>query len=160
MNKYKNPYGQHLLRELFIEYDSPYALYTLQEKDVGDVPSLYRLYMEANDPTEWTFAQEHLDGWEHWSKLVETVFFRDHAKKFRNHLELKLRSQALSKIINTANGTTKDAYAANRYINEKGWQETPKATKGRPSKEQISEAAHELAQNEKREKDDLERLMN
>lgn len=161
MNKFKNDQGVWYIRALFIEtaIDKSTALYTLKDEDYEGYPSLYRLFMEANDPEEYSFAVQHLGGWQHWKVLRESPWFRQYYDQWREELEVRFRSQAVAKIIKTAEGNTKDTLAAAKYVAEKGWDKTKPASKGRPSKEAIKKAAHDIAANTNRLEADLERIM-
>jgi hypothetical protein len=90
--------GKRLLQSLFFEThrggpNGPY--YTLKDDDHNGLPSLYKLYMAANDPTEITFAETHLTGHEHWMMLCECSWFEPYATRWRKELELKIKGKAL-----------------------------------------------------------------
>ena len=68
-----------------------------------------------------------------------------------------MRSEALARIMREAKTTSRDAFTANRYLLEKGWE--PKDTKrGRPTKDDIKKAATEIAVSDKTVSDDFTRL--
>lgn len=154
--------NQRLLKGLFYEMtlsDKSSVVYTLKDKDHEGYPSLYRLYMETNDPTEWRFAQEHLDGWEHWEKLCEATWFKPIVARWRRELELRMKSQALSRIMSEAKTASKESFQANKYLLEKGWEpKDSQSRRGRPSKDEIAKAAKEIATTNSRLEEDFERL--
>lgn len=160
--KFKNDSGVWYTRALFIETapDKSTAIYTLKDEDLPGYPSLYRLFMEVGDPEEYTFAITHLGGWQHWKTLRESAFFKATYLEWKEELETKYRSQAVAGIIKAAQGTSRDALQAAKYVAEKGWDKKPsKATRGRPSKEQVAKAAHEIALNTDRINEDFDRIM-
>lgn len=163
ISRFKNKMGFRYLRGLFYETRvlDETAIYTLKSYDLtvaGTVyPSLYRLYMAANDPTEYTFAVSHLEGWQHWQELSQCTWFQEYRDAWRLELETKLKSESLAKVMLAAKGSTRDAFQANKYLVEKGWLD--KATKGRPNKEAIRKEAVRLATENEQINKDAERLL-
>jgi len=151
-----------LMRSLFFETAGPdkqYVVYTLKDHDHVGYPSLYRLYMETNDPTEWEFAQKYVDGWDHWERLCESPFFQPYVQRWRKELELRMKSKALARIMAESKTSGKESFAANKYLLEKGWEPKDGQNKrGRPSKQEIAQAAKEQAQHLTRLDDDFERI--
>src|SRR5690606_3854127 len=136
MAEFKNINGVYRLKEMFFEtaLNKDNVIYTLKDHDHAGYPSLYIAFMEAHDPTEYKFAVHALGGWEHWKQLRECSWFQPYYDRWKEELEVKIRSQALAKIITTANGNTKDSFGAQKYVTERQW-DAPRATKGRPAKE-------------------------
>lgn len=151
-----------LLKAMFFEQaygpDKSTVIYTLKDQDHQGYPSLYRLYMETNDPTEWKFATTYLDSWEHWEMLCQCTWFKPYLNRWRKELELRMKSHALARIMAEAKTTSKESFTANKYILEKGWEPKLMNTKGRPSKEQIAQAANDIAISNKQLEEDFERI--
>ena len=157
--------GAHITKGLFWElneYDRSICLYTLKDEDHEGLPSLYRLYMEMEDPTEWRFANEYLDGWSHWEKIVGSPWFKDHVTRWRKELDLKMRAKALTAIREEAEGLGKNSFQANKYILEKGWvvNSETKSKRGRPTKDDIKKEAVRLAEESTAYDEDAERILN
>ncbi|AFE86219.1 hypothetical protein [Salinivibrio phage CW02] len=134
-NKLKDTQGRPLTQSLFLEIGySNYAVYTIdQDEDYtykGKVyPSLKRLFLECEDPTEYEFANKHLLGWSHWQRLCRNKILNKRFEEWREELEVKLRSQGIKQAIaNAKNG----GFQASKWLSEGGWD---KAKPGRPSKE-------------------------
>lgn len=160
-------------RGLFYETtlaDKSTVIYTLKDSDHhvpqadGSVivyPSLYLKYLEANDPTEYRFATTYLDGWYHWEMLRECTWFKDYLSRWRRELSLRMQSEALVRIMREAKTSSKDSFTANRYLLEKAWE--PKEAKGhgrgRPSKDEIKQAASEALQVQNRLTTDFDRIL-
>lgn len=108
------------------------------------------------DPTEWEFANSYLADWAHWEALCNTEWFGPEIAQWRYEMELKLRSQSLARIMAEAKTNSKESFQANKYLLDKGWKD--KATKGRPSKEDVRKAAKEEAESNNRVKEDISRL--
>lgn len=164
---FTNSLGRLLTRGLFYETapdERQYAIYTITDKDrtVGTIrfPSLYRLYMECADPTEYEFANNHLAGWAHWLMISESTWFKEYADLWRAELELKIRAQALRQIQLEARTAGKNAFQASKYLANAEW--APRASKinpvGRPTQERIKKEAERLNQLEQDILDDHQRL--
>lgn len=161
MNKFKNASGAHLTLNLFYEtsLDKTQVQYTLKERDHAGYPSLYRLYLEADDPTEYTFAITHLDGWTHWERLLKAGWFKSYVTSWRRELELRTRSNALKRIKVVAKEGGKESFQADKYLLNGQWKDQPeKRRAGAPSKQDIREAANEVFSDHQTLQNDLERI--
>lgn len=164
--KYRDTQNRRLLRGLFMEFDTtcPTAIYTLKDTDQvrhdKSFPSLYRLYLEAADLTEYSFANTHLENWEHWTLLCDTLWFQPYITRWRTELELKLKSEALMALIEESKDGGKNSYNALRFIIEKGWidKSTEPSRRGRPSKADIARAAAEEVFSSRQVDEDFKRL--
>lgn len=157
-------YGRWRVHSLFQEgYDKrgPAAVYTLKDQDT-DVPSLKRLYLEEADLTEYTFATKYLGGWDHWQVLLASDFVRPHVDKWRTELELKLKAEALKRMIDEAVADGRNAFAANKFLVSNGWvdKKAEPQRRGRPSKADVKAEALRIAQQTDSVDEDFERLMN
>ena len=164
-NKFKNAIGAHLLKPIFFEYDNSehlYSVYTLKDYDhtVDGItyPSLRKLYVEMEDPTEYEFAVKHLDGWVHWKKLTESSFFQQYLKEWREELEVRMRAKALNRIKTRATGDTKDSFAADKILLAGGWKTQSTEKVGRPTKDKIKEEANKLFMESSEFDEDFKRL--
>lgn len=161
-NRFKNDVGAYLLGGMFYEQtlsDKRQVLYTLKDRDHLGYPSLYRLYMEADDPTEYSFAVANLDGWAHWERLIECTWFQPYVERWRRELEVRMRATALLHLRATASSDSKEAYQANKFLVGNGWKEGgPKRRAGQPSKAEVNAEANRLAQISQNLNDDFERI--
>lgn len=161
-NPFKNAAGQRKLRSLFYEEvgaDKTGVVYTLKSQDHEGYPSLYRLYMEADDPTEYTFAVHHLDSWEHWEMLSSAAWFKPYITKWRRELEVKHKAKALLNITALANTPeAKEAFQANKFLLSYKENTTRRKGAGRPSKEEVAAAAKAMADEANSLNDDLARV--
>ncbi len=160
MPVFRSSSGNRYLEGLFYERtgaDKSTVVYTLKDQDHLGYPSLYRLYMEANDPLEHAFATAHLDGWEHWTMLCECAWFKPLIERWRLELELRIRSEALVRLIADAKSGSKSAHTSNRILVQRGW-DTKKNTKGRPSKADVKAEAKRIAINHQEQAEDLARI--
>jgi len=129
--------GRPLTQSLFLEIGySDYAVYTLKEYDYpykgNQYPSLKRLYLLEEDPTEYTFAEKHLLGWQHWKRLCANKVIARHVDEWREELELKVRSQAVRDMMNLC-ASESGNFSAAKYLADRGWD---KKAVGRPNKDQ------------------------
>jgi hypothetical protein len=136
-SKLKDTMGRPLTQSLFLEpnYNVDYAYYTVDDEDKtykGRVyPSLKRLYLEMEDPTEYEFATTYLLGWKHWNRLCENAIIRRHIDEWRIELELKLRAQGIRMMLDQA----EDNQQAAKWLAEGAW---AKRGAGRPKKEELA----------------------
>lgn len=150
--------GRFKTLSLFLEvaYDKD-AIYTLKDYDhdyEGKVyPSLKKLFLEASDPTEYTFANQHLAGWDHWQKICANKLLAQHINRWRVELELKLRSEGVQWIIKSAR--KKQNWLAAKFLAEKGWEVR---IAGRPSKEEVERNIAVESQIQSEYDDDIARL--
>lgn len=130
--------GRPLTQSLFLEcgYNVQYAVFTFNDEDKlyeGKVyPSLKKLYLECEDPTEYQFAKKHLLGWSHWKRLNENKMLREHFDEWREELEVIMRCDAIQSIRDmTADGSN---FQAAKWLADRGWD---KRGAGRPSKAEL-----------------------
>lgn len=134
--------GRPLTQSLFLELGySPAAIYTLKEDHYeynGKIyPSIKRLYITANDPTEYEFAITHFLGWKHWLRIADNKAIKPYIEECREELEVKLRSLAVKRVI--AHSASPTGLQAAKWLADRGW-----STRGagRPTKADIE---HEKA---------------
>lgn len=163
-NPFKGNSGRRYLKGLFFETtlaDKSTVRYTLKERDHEGYPSLKRLYLAEKDPTEYRFASKYLDNYSHWVELCGCSWFKPHLEEWRRELELYIKSHALVNIFDEAEHPEgKNFFNANKYLLERGWIDKEKNTRGRPSKQEIKEAASQLAQDNKQVEEDFNRIVN
>jgi len=151
---------QWLTHDLFLETTTQLgtAVYTLRDEDVikdgKTYKSLGKLYVESDDPTEYTFATQHLGGWAHWTylKANATSRIKNLISDWKIELEAKLVSQSIKQIAEVAAG---GSVQASRWLAERSWKPTKR---GRPSKEEIEGERKFQARLEDEISDDLERI--
>lgn len=129
--------GRYLTRALFVE---------LTDKEMSEkypprctLKEAHDLYLSVADPTEYRFAEKLLGSdytifWDQWRRLLATPDFMVFLNKWREELEIKLRSNAVLTLKESAKDPEKGVTAA-RWLAEKGWE--PKRKVGRPSKEEM-----------------------
>lgn len=156
-SEFQDDTGRPLTQSLFLEIGyTDFAVYTLKEHDYeynGKMyPSLKRLYLECEDPTEYDFANQHLLGWKHWQRMVENKLIRKHIDEWREELEYKLRAKAVKDMLASAKAGN---YQAAKWFADRGW-----ATRaaGRPSKTELEGAKAAQGRLESEYGDDVIRL--
>lgn len=152
------------LSTLFLEpkYIVGEAIYTLKERDKefqGKIyPSLYRLYVEMADVTEYNFANKYLESYQHWDALCQEEFFKPYIARWRKELELKVKSTALLEIIaQSVSDDPRKRLEAAKYLYEKVYAGSEKGA-GRPSKRDIKAQAEKVAKEQKIITEHWERL--
>jgi hypothetical protein len=166
-SKFRNTRNMRMLSGLFIEH-KPYTqvtppVYTLRDwhytRPTGEyLPSLYLLYMEMGDVTEYNFATTYLDGWEHWGMLCNSEFFKPYIARWREELALKIKAEALQRLQEVAKDpTSKNFTEVNKYLADMRWRE--KDSKGRPKQSDVDRAAKIIARDTKDLEEDYERVL-
>jgi hypothetical protein len=161
--RFKGHTGVRLLKALFFETtleDKSTVVYTLKDRDHTykgiTYPSLFLLYMEEEDLTEYNFATKYLDGWQHWKMLCNCTWFKEYVSLWREELYLKIAARQLNAIKRTAASTAKESFTCQRFLIEKGW--LPKNTKGRPTNEEIQKEAKAQVLNQRTLEEDMNRI--
>lgn len=137
----KDTQGRPLTQSLFLElgYNVKYALFTLGDDDrkYKGKPyiSLKKLFLYAEDVTEYVFATKYLINWDHWQRLNANKALQPYFEKWRYELELQIRASAIQSIISESSGDK--GFQAAKWLASKGWD---KRGPGRPTKEQIVNA--------------------
>ena len=129
--------GRPLTQSLFLEEGyTAYAVYTLKEDDYEykgkTYPSLKRLFVEFEDPTEYEFSKKYLLGWQQWKKICKNQSLAKHIEEWREELELKIRSQAVRDMIDMS--ADSGSFQAAKFLSDRGWD---KRAAGRPSKKDV-----------------------
>lgn len=131
--------GYPMTQALFLEtlYDVDKAIWTFKDEPTefkGKLyPSLRQFYLEIADPTEYQFAKQCTLGWDHWKRMLENKQIRVEVDKWREELEISLRSEGIQAIIDA---TAQDGgnFQAAKWLADKGWD---KKGVGRPSKSDL-----------------------
>lgn len=128
--------GKPLTQSLFLEIGySDFAVYTLKDSDFNYngklLPSLKRLYLEMEDPTEYEFANTYLLGWRHWKRMNENKILAKYFDEWREELEYKMRAKGVKALLASAKGGN---FQAAKFFIDKGWD---KRQAGRPSKAEV-----------------------
>jgi len=140
-------------KSLFYElsyHDSEYAIFTTKEQDHitpdgRKMVSLQQLYvaMVPNDPTEYEFAQTVFGSWEVWEKIQKAPQIAPYVKRWRNEVEVKVKSQAIQAIAEEMKTGGRSSFSAAKLLLEKGWLD----------KDNASQAKKKLAAKEQQEQD-------
>lgn len=157
---FKDTGGKWLTLALFWEerhpkYEPSFTLKDYDiERDGKQLPSLKHIYLSFEDPTEYSFATEVLGGWEHWQALCDSYKLKPYIAKWRDELEIKLRSTAIRAMVNSAKVDGSKGLSAAKYLAEKGWEKK----RGRPSKDEVEKERKIAAGVSKEIADDLARM--
>lgn len=139
MSDRKDTGGKWLTKALFWEerhtdYTPSFTLKSEDmEKDGIVYPSLKKIYLSYEDPTEYSFAVEVIGDWDHWQTICNSYIIGKHIQKWRDELEIMLKSKAIKAMINTATKEGAKGTTAAKYLAEKGWEKKA----GRPNKAEV-----------------------
>ena len=166
---FKDVNGRWLTASLFKETnkdESRYpSVYTLADDDAGEHLSMRRIYMDANDPTEFLAAKHLFGDVNCWANLCKSPFFKPHVARWRNELHLRIRSRSIRVIEECAesgNGSASQLSAA-KWLAQQEWEGNEmvmvKRGPGRPHKIADPETRlRDALDASKEEDDDLRRL--
>lgn len=116
--------GKYITQGLFLEYNynTDMALFTLDDEDKEyrgkTYPSLKKIYLTMEDPTEYKFATTVFGNYTHWKRLCE-YYLKDIVEEWREELELKLRAEGVKSNIELAKGGN---YNASKWLADRGWE--------------------------------------
>jgi len=136
---YKSSNGKLRTNSLFIELNKTksLAIFSISDEDVTknsiDYPSLRKIYLNYNDPTEYEFAIEVFGSWKQWETILGNAQLMTYIQDWRDEAEIKYRSIALKALVATATQDGAKGTTAAKYIAEKGW---IKRKAGAPSREE------------------------
>lgn len=134
----KDSGGRYITQGLFLEhaYNTDMAVFTFDDNDKvyqgKTYPSLKKLYLMHEDPVEIDFANTYLCSWDQWKRMLDNKIIRIHIDKWRDELELQIRSYAIKNVIDSL--ATKDNFQAAKWLASRGWEIRGA---GRPSKDEI-----------------------
>ena len=160
MSDRKDPCGKWLTKALFIEFKHPKYTpsWTLKdedfEKDGVMYPSLKQIFLAYSDPTEYSFATEVIGSWAHWQMICQSYHLKPWLDKWRDELEVKVRSEAVMAVRNSAINDGSKGVTAAKYMAEKGWDKK----RGRPSKDEVTREKKIAAGISKEIEEDLARM--
>ncbi len=136
-SKFRDSQHRYITQSLFKETASnpEFVIYTLKEDDYtmpdGRVlPSIKKLYLDFNDPTEYLFATTCFATWPHWKRIAKNKQLTPYIEEWRAELAYKIRAIGLREIILRAQTDTSSTAA--RFLATEGWKPNRKA--GAPTK--------------------------
>ena len=127
-------------QSLFLETnqnDTYRPIFTLKEynwvRHGISYPSLKLLYLEIGDPTEYEFAMAIFGSWRIWQRICNNQMIKKEVDLWREELELRILSQSVKAIMDTAATEGSKGTTAAKWLADKGWLDK----RGRPSKEEL-----------------------
>jgi hypothetical protein len=164
--KFKNVSNRFYTKALFYEMnitDKSTILYTLKDEDHLGYLSLYRLYMEMDDLTEYEFATTYFHSWQHWDEISNAGWFQPYISKWREELFLRRKMRHIREIEKIAEAGGRDSLVAQKYLLERAWEKSerssPKKRVGRPDKPEDTQTDEEVRISRKMFNNDYDRLI-
>jgi len=161
----KDKQGNWRVGSLFWEFRTVgwTPLWTANDEDVERdgvlYPSLKQLYMDCEDPTDYTFAMLVFGSWQAWERMRKSKELQGRMiNRWRDELTVRLMSKGLRGVISEVG--KKGSLGASKYLIEEGWlpnKEKPTGY-GRPSKRRIRQEANKLIQVHRDVDSDLDRI--
>lgn len=157
----KDLMGRYRTQSLFFEMRNPAypAPFTLKDRDHKGSLSMYRIYMEIGDPTEYAQAIGLLGSHEHWEILSSRKWFKPYIERWRSELKTKIESERfreMKEVAENAKGTPQGIQAT-KWLAER-YGEKVRTKRGRPSKAEKEAAIKEHIEEETILKEEAQRL--
>ncbi len=136
---FKSSNGKVRTNSLFIELNktTTRAIFSISDDDVTKdkehYPSLRKIYLSFDDPTEYEFAIETFGSWKQWEAILGNAQLLSYIQDWRDEAEVRYRSMVLKALVKTAINDGAKGTTAAKYIAEKGW---IKRKAGAPTKEE------------------------
>jgi hypothetical protein len=135
-------HGRYRTQSLFKQYkiESSAAYFTVGKRHEfnpdgsSQYLSLYRLFMDIGDPSEYQFANAVFEDWEQWNRICKNKVLSSQLRipAWRAELEVKIRSLGITENIQAAReGNVQSA----KWLAEKKWSNR---TAGRPNKQEVA----------------------
>jgi hypothetical protein len=115
-------------------------------------------YLRTNDPTEYFFVVKYIGTWDLWESMCNDINYKPIIESWRRELEAKIKSDAMSRILEAARGETRDALQANKFLLDSPWIKEANG-RGRPSKQEVASEANKIAMEEQRITQDYKRVV-
>lgn len=154
-------------KSLFIETNADEvkypSIFTLADDDKDGRVSMKRVYLKANDPTEYKAAKTIFGSYECWENLCKAPFFKPHLEEWRRELQIKIKSEAVATIgdISAGGKATAAQLGAAKWLATQDWDgnKAAKGQRGRPLKTRDpEEALREGLLNAEEDDEDYKRL--
>ena len=133
--------GAPLTQGLFLETsygNTENVQYTLKPRDHvykgRKLPSIKRLFLEMEDPTEYFFAYEYFLDWDHWQRIKKNKLIASYMKGWGEELEVRARALGVKSMFDLALDGDKPNFQASQFLAKGGWTER---SAGRPTKEAV-----------------------
>jgi len=126
----KDKEGRWLTKALFKDLASPDTIKRYPPKWTLD--EFRNLYLSENDPTEYKFAIKILGSWDHWQKMTESPSLSLYINKWREELEIKIKSDAIRDIVEFSKADK--GFQAAKWLADGEWN---KRKAGRPTKAEV-----------------------
>lgn len=123
--KFRDNKNNLLTTSLFYELCTPKernagALYSLERRDTG-LLCLRDMYLAMGDVLEDTFAKTYFESVAHWELVSNHEAIKPYITGWRKELELRIRSEALQKIVEHAEQPTPTGFQAAKFLVQGLW---------------------------------------
>lgn len=109
-----------------------------------DLDEFHKTFIELEDLTEYKPAMKLLGDWQEWERLKrDSKWFESHVILWKEELKIKLKSDAMQKIIELSKDTTATAGTAAKWLAESTWDK--ESGRGRVSKAEQRRQANVVA---------------
>ena len=129
----------------------------LFEDGTYDLVEFHDVFVEEEDITEYKAAIILIGSWPEWERIKrDWPTFNQHLELWKQEITIRLKSKAIAKVNEIAQGDSPQATSAAKWIAEEGWNK--RAGKGRPSKAERTREARVLAKAASDTEDESQRI--
>lgn len=126
--------------------------------ETHDLIKFHDVFVEQEDLTEYRAALILVGSWKEWESIKRNwPAFNSHIIMWKEEIVIRLRSQALEKLVTLAKGNSSQAASAAKWLAEEGW--SKRAGKGRATKSETQRQSMEIAAAAAETKSEEERML-
>lgn len=137
--------GRKLAKGLFIQYADEYKDHPSPDVGKYDLDEFHQVFLEERDYTEYKPAIKLVGSWETWCQIKRDCrTFADLVEAWKAELEVKLKSEAMDKLVGLMDGASAPTAASiAKFIVQAAYKK--RAGAGRPTNAEIAKQEKDLA---------------
>lgn len=134
--------GRKDMLPFFTIKDKPHTVQSDFDDSMITYPSLKQVYFSYDHipGMEYEFASEVFGSWDVWLKLNQSVL-KDLFQQWRDELDIKLKAEAIKKIIVASKQVSSSGVAAAKYLADKGYMDKKVGRITNEEKERVTKEA-------------------
>ena len=119
----RNVLNEDRIEPIFTIKNKPYTVPSSNKKTLVTYPSLKEIYLSYDHVPgcEYEFALDLFGCWDHWKVLFNSATMRDHISEWREELAIRLKANAIKKIMEASNSESAIGVNAARYLADEGY---------------------------------------
>ena len=119
----------------------------------------YEVFMRLKDPTGYAFAREMFESWDDYQIFYKnSKTFRDLLDKWKDELNIRLRSEMIQALVEDATENGKTASSSAKYVLEKLVENEEEEKKAKRKKQEEQEKKKQQMDKNKKVKEDIDKV--